>query len=229
MWIYGRENTFRRSAGDLARALEEIPHPWNVALCTDDIDPDDLLQRGHIDRGLRVLIEKGVDPALAVRFATLNGATSLWPARPWRAGARQAGRHCAGGVAAQSARQGGAVGRAGGRPRRRADGHDRGPRRAAAGEQRTYRAALAVDLLPAPPRRQRRRIAEDPRYRPEPHDQDRRGDAAFPQRPMPVPAAQRACAAERGAPARANAPALAGDPARPAAALWRAGHQRRPR
>jgi adenine deaminase len=75
MWIYGRENTFRRSASDLARALEEIPHPWNVALCTDDIDPDDLLQRGHMDRGLRVLIEKGVDPALAVRFATLNGAT----------------------------------------------------------------------------------------------------------------------------------------------------------
>ncbi|MFL5805291.1 MAG: adenine deaminase [Roseiflexaceae bacterium] len=74
MWVYGRENTFRRSAADLARALEEIPHPWNVALCTDDIDPDDLLQRGHIDRGLRVLIENGVDPALAIRFATLNGA-----------------------------------------------------------------------------------------------------------------------------------------------------------
>jgi adenine deaminase len=74
MWIYGRENTFRRSAADLARALEEIPHPWNVALCTDDIDPDDLLQRGHMDRGLRVLIERGVEPALAIRFATLNGA-----------------------------------------------------------------------------------------------------------------------------------------------------------
>jgi adenine deaminase len=74
MWIYCRENTFRRGAADLARALEDIPHPWNVAVCTDDIDPDDLLQRGHMDRGLRVLIEQGVDPALAIRFATLNGA-----------------------------------------------------------------------------------------------------------------------------------------------------------
>ena len=75
MWIYCRENTFRRMAAGLARALQEIPHPWNVAVCTDDIDPADLLEHGHMDRGLRVLIEHGVDPALAVRFATLNGAT----------------------------------------------------------------------------------------------------------------------------------------------------------
>lgn len=75
MWIYCRENTFRSMAAGLARALQEIPHPWNVAVCTDDIDPADLLERGHMDRGLRVLIEQGVDPVLAVRFATLNGAT----------------------------------------------------------------------------------------------------------------------------------------------------------
>jgi adenine deaminase len=74
MWIYCRENTFRRMASGLARALQEIPHPWNVAVCTDDIDPADLLQRGHMDRGVRVLIEHGVAPALAIRFATLNGA-----------------------------------------------------------------------------------------------------------------------------------------------------------
>ncbi len=74
MWIYCRENTFRHMAADLARALREIPYPWNVAVCTDDIDPADLLQRGHMDRGVRVLIENGVDPALAIRFATLNGS-----------------------------------------------------------------------------------------------------------------------------------------------------------
>jgi adenine deaminase len=74
MWIYGRENTFRRGAADLARALQMVPQAWNVAMCTDDIDPDDLLQHGHLDRGLRVLIANGVEPALAIRFATLNGA-----------------------------------------------------------------------------------------------------------------------------------------------------------
>jgi adenine deaminase len=33
-----------------------------------------LLRNGHLDRGLRKLIEAGVDPVLAVRYATLNGA-----------------------------------------------------------------------------------------------------------------------------------------------------------
>jgi adenine deaminase len=74
MWVYGRENTFRLGAADLARALEEVPEAWNVALCTDDIDPDDLLRNGHLDRGVRRLIESGVAPARALRFATLNGA-----------------------------------------------------------------------------------------------------------------------------------------------------------
>jgi adenine deaminase len=74
MWVYGRENTFRHTVGFLAEALQSIPDPQNVALCTDDIDPADLLLHGHMDRGLRVLLDAGVDPALAVRFATLNGA-----------------------------------------------------------------------------------------------------------------------------------------------------------
>ena len=74
MWVYGRENTFRHTVGFLVEALQQIPQPWNVALCTDDIDPADLLLHGHMDRGLRVLLDAGVDPALAVRFATLNGA-----------------------------------------------------------------------------------------------------------------------------------------------------------
>jgi adenine deaminase len=74
MWVYGRENTFRRAAADLAQALREVPNAWNVAMCTDDIDPDDLLRHGHLDRGLRVLIREGVPPALAIRYATLNGA-----------------------------------------------------------------------------------------------------------------------------------------------------------
>lgn len=75
MWIYGRENTFRRSAADLARALREVPDAWNVAMCTDDIDPADLLEHGHLNRGLRVLIKEGIEPARAIRYATLNGAT----------------------------------------------------------------------------------------------------------------------------------------------------------
>jgi len=75
MWVYGRENTFRHTAPFLAEVLRAVPLPWNAALCTDDIEPDDLLRNGHLDRGVRVLIARGTDPALAIRIATLNGAT----------------------------------------------------------------------------------------------------------------------------------------------------------
>jgi adenine deaminase len=74
MWIYGRENTFRHGIGDLVRALQEVPDAWNVAMCTDDIDPADLLAQGHLDRGVRGLIAGGIQPARAIRYATLNGA-----------------------------------------------------------------------------------------------------------------------------------------------------------
>lgn len=74
MWVYARENTFRHTAAMLADALTQIPLPWNIALCTDDIDPADLLRYGHMDRGVRVLLAAGVAPALAIRIATLNGA-----------------------------------------------------------------------------------------------------------------------------------------------------------
>jgi adenine deaminase len=74
MWVYGRENTFRQTVRYLAEALREIPQPWNVAFCTDDIDPADLLVHGHMDRGVRVLLAAGIDPALVIRYATLNGA-----------------------------------------------------------------------------------------------------------------------------------------------------------
>jgi adenine deaminase len=74
MWVYGRENTFRHGIKDLVDALGEVPNAVSIAMCTDDIDPDDLLRNGQLDRGLRKLIAGGIDPVLAVRYATLNGA-----------------------------------------------------------------------------------------------------------------------------------------------------------
>ena len=46
----------------------------DVALCTDDIEPADLLQNGHMDRVIREMMAHGIEPAVAIRWATLNGA-----------------------------------------------------------------------------------------------------------------------------------------------------------
>ncbi len=46
----------------------------DVALCTDDIEPADLLENGHMDRVIREMIAHDIEPAVAIRWATLNGA-----------------------------------------------------------------------------------------------------------------------------------------------------------
>lgn len=45
-----------------------------LSLCTDDRQPADLLDEGHVDALVRMAIEGGVDPIVAVRLATLNPA-----------------------------------------------------------------------------------------------------------------------------------------------------------
>lgn len=42
--------------------------------CTDDRTPADLMTRGHIDSMVRMAINAGLDPALAIRLATINAA-----------------------------------------------------------------------------------------------------------------------------------------------------------
>ncbi len=42
--------------------------------CTDDREPDDILKTGHINKSLRLAVEYGIDPLLAITMATLNGA-----------------------------------------------------------------------------------------------------------------------------------------------------------
>ena len=68
-----KDSSFGNPIPALASVLKE--HPWaEIALCTDDIEPADLLERGHMDRVLRTMIAAGIRPERAVRFATLNGA-----------------------------------------------------------------------------------------------------------------------------------------------------------
>ncbi len=45
--------------------------------CTDDRTPADLIARGHVDSMVRMAIGAGLDPALAVRLATLNTAQAF--------------------------------------------------------------------------------------------------------------------------------------------------------
>lgn len=43
-------------------------------LCTDDREPSDILATGHINKSLRLAVEHGLDPLIAISLATLNVA-----------------------------------------------------------------------------------------------------------------------------------------------------------
>jgi adenine deaminase len=48
-----------------------------IGACTDDIWPDELIESGGIAGFLRDIVQRGVDPVDAVRFATFNNARRL--------------------------------------------------------------------------------------------------------------------------------------------------------
>ncbi len=53
--------------------LKQVPY-MEIALCTDDVEPDGIISEGLMDNVLREVIANGIPPAVAYRWATLNGA-----------------------------------------------------------------------------------------------------------------------------------------------------------
>jgi adenine deaminase len=73
MWIMIREGSAARNLEALLPMV--IEHgPANCLLCTDDREPDRLLEEGHINDVVRRAVELGCPPADAVIMGTLNAA-----------------------------------------------------------------------------------------------------------------------------------------------------------
>ena len=43
-----------------------------MMLCSDETDPADLVDKGHMDHKVRMVIENGVDPITAIQMSTIN-------------------------------------------------------------------------------------------------------------------------------------------------------------
>lgn len=69
-YIMIREGTAAKNMAALLPLFRE-PHCNRCMLVTDDKHPGDLLRGGHIDANIRKAIAAGVDPAIAVKMATL--------------------------------------------------------------------------------------------------------------------------------------------------------------
>src|ERR687895_2415893 len=74
MWLLIREASAARNLRDLIPLVAEFG-PHRLAFCTDDREPDHIVDEGHINSMVRQAVELGVAPEDALVMATLNPAT----------------------------------------------------------------------------------------------------------------------------------------------------------
>jgi adenine deaminase len=83
MWLLIREASMARNLHALLPLVQEFGTN-RIAFCTDDRDPEDIAENGHINGMVREAVGAGIAPEDAVVLATLNPAT--WH-RLWHLGA----------------------------------------------------------------------------------------------------------------------------------------------
>ena len=75
MWLLVREASMARNLLDLLPLVGEYG-PGRIAFCTDDRDPDDIADDGHVNGMVRKAVAAGVAPEDAILMASFNPA--LW-------------------------------------------------------------------------------------------------------------------------------------------------------
>lgn len=71
--IFIREGTATRNLLPLLPLITPENHT-SICFCTDDRIPSDLIDKGSIDYMIRVAIQNGIDPMMAIRMGTINTA-----------------------------------------------------------------------------------------------------------------------------------------------------------
>jgi len=79
MWVMLREASIARNLRDLLPLIKQYGTE-RCMFCTDDREPDFIVEQGHINQMVRVAVEEGVRPEDALVMATINPATyhRLW-------------------------------------------------------------------------------------------------------------------------------------------------------
>lgn len=74
MTVDARESSISKNIRGIVENIKNFKSLRNFTLCTDDREPKDILEKGHINDCVRVAIDAGLDPIEAIRAATLNTA-----------------------------------------------------------------------------------------------------------------------------------------------------------
>ena len=76
MRVLIREGSVSKDLHALAPILNDVTSPY-LCLCTDDRNPLDIAEQGHLDYMIRTLISLGVSPLAAYRAASLSAAEAF--------------------------------------------------------------------------------------------------------------------------------------------------------
>ena len=74
MTVDARESSISKNIASIIENIKSFKSPRNLTLCTDDREPKDILENGHINDCVRVAIKAGLEPIEAIRAVTLNTA-----------------------------------------------------------------------------------------------------------------------------------------------------------
>lgn len=74
MYVDARESSISKNISSIVENIKHMKSPRNLTLCTDDREPRDILEVGHINDCVRVAVKAGLDPIEAIRSTTLNTA-----------------------------------------------------------------------------------------------------------------------------------------------------------
>ncbi len=74
MRIMIREGSAAKNMNDLLPLVNQH-NSRNMMLVSDDLDPFDIVKKGHLNNLLRMAISKGIDPVTAVQMVTINPAS----------------------------------------------------------------------------------------------------------------------------------------------------------
>lgn len=74
MIVDARESSISKNIASIIENIKSFKSPRNLTLCTDDREPKDILEKGHINDCVRVAIKAGLEPIEAIRAVTLNTA-----------------------------------------------------------------------------------------------------------------------------------------------------------
>lgn len=77
MIIDARESSIVRNVRAIVEAIKGFNYLPNLSLCTDDREPFDLINEGHMDHVVNEAIRLGMDPVRAIICATYNAAREI--------------------------------------------------------------------------------------------------------------------------------------------------------